>query len=224
MCTVQKPCIFFQTSIDEGQHWTRHHVPLPADSYAGLMPFLAADPGRPGRYAIGMQSLDETKLNVLVTDDSGATWSGPYAVPETVKGKDFKAWMDYGPTGVLGFMWKKQRDDLTPPAKKLASTDGTWSPPDLVGAAFDVYASLSCDGGKTWLPPLRVNAETSPPGPNRQDDLSYLVLDKHNLHLVWGDRRSIGKITNAPTGRGGVQTYYGRVPFTAATHGAKCGR
>jgi hypothetical protein len=132
--------------------------------------------------------------------------------------------MDFGPTGVLGFMWKKQRDDLTPPVQKPAAAEGTWSPPDLVGPAFDVYAALSCDGGKTWQPPLRVNGVTSPPGPNRQDDLSYLVVDRKYLHLVWGDRRDIGKITNARGGRGGVQTYYGRVPFAAATHGAKCGR
>jgi hypothetical protein len=224
MCSPQKPCIFFQTSTDEGQHWTRHHVPLPAEGFSGLLAFVAADPGRPGRYAVGLQSQDETKLDVLVTDDSGATWSGPHTIPEAVKGKDFKAWMDYGPTGVLGFMWKKQRDDLTPPAKAPANASGAWSPPDLVGAAFDVYAAISCDGGKRWLPPLRVNAVSSPPGPNRQDDLSHLVLDAHEAHLVWGDRRSISKVTNAPNGRGGVQVYYGRVPFSTASNGAKCGR
>jgi hypothetical protein len=224
MCSPQKPCVFFQTSSDEGQHWTRHHVPLPPDGFSGLLPFIAADPGRPGRYAVGIQSQDETKLNVLVTDDSGATWSGPHTVPETAKGKDFKAWMDYGPTGVLGFMWKKQRDDLTPPPKEAANAGGAWSPPGLVGAAFDVYAAISCDGGRTWLPPVRVNAVTSPPGPNRQDDLSFLVLDAHYAHLVWGDRRSIAEVTNAPNGRGGVQAYYGRVPFSAVSNGVKCGR
>jgi len=224
VCSSQKPCIFFQTSTDEGRHWSRHQVPLPADGYSGLWPFVAADPGRPGRYAVGIQSRDETRLNVLVTDDSGASWSGPHAVPEPFKARDFKAWMDYGPSGVLGFMWKKQRDDLTPPASKPAGADGSWSPPDLVGPAFDVYAALSCDGGRKWQPALRVNGATSPPGPNRQDDLSYLVLDAKYMHLVWGDRRSIAGITNAPHGRGGVQTYYGRVPISLAAHGAQCGR
>jgi hypothetical protein len=91
--------------------------------------------------------------------------------------------MDYGPTGVLRFMWKKQLDDLTPPAKVPTGGGGAWNPPNLVGAAFDLYAVISCNGGKTWLAPVRVNAETSPPGPNRQDDLSYLALDTHDANL-----------------------------------------
>jgi hypothetical protein len=54
--------------------------------------------------------------------------------------------------------------------------------------------------------------------------LSYIALDKKYAHLVWGDRRDIGKITNAANGQGGVQAYYGRVPFAVASNGAKCGR
>ena len=130
----------------------------------------------------------------------------------------FKPWMAYGPTGVLGFVWKQRRDDVqgppTPPQSQLV----VWGP------GFDVYAGISCDGGKTWLPPLRVNAETSSNGPSGQDDLSYIALDKHYAHLVWGDRRFISKITNVPTGQGGVQTFHGRVPFSVASKGAKCGR
>ena len=60
-------------------------------------------------------------------------------------------------------------------------------------------------------------------GPVRQDDFSYIQLDAHNMHLVWGDRRNLSRVQNGPTGMGGLQAYYGRVPFAAVTKGA-CGR
>jgi hypothetical protein len=162
-----------------------------------------------------------TNLLVMVTDDSGASWSGPYAVPETGNGIDFKVWMNYGPTGVLGLVWKDQRDDLAPPAPPA----GAQSPGQpAVGAAFDVYSAISCDGGKSWLPPVRVNAETSPPGPAGHDDFTYIVLDAKYAHMVWGDRRAVTKVTNVPGGFGGIQAYYGRVPFATVSKGAACGR
>jgi hypothetical protein len=173
----------------------------------------------------------------MVTDDSGANWSGPSTVIQTPpdsmpsdsgtsivamigQGNIFKPWMDYGPTGVLGFTWKQQRKDLsTPPPPSLSQHLGqSWGP------AFDVYAGISCDGGETWLPPVRVNAESSPSGPNGFDDLSYIALDRHYAHMVWGDRRNISKVTNSPTGIGGLQVYYARVPFSALSKGAACGR
>lgn len=218
-CSREAPCLFFETSSDEGQTWKRHHVPAPG-GISGLAAHVAADPGRPGRYAIGVLGHGATRLNVLVTDDYGETWSGPHAVPETAQGVDFKPWMDYGPSGVLGYMWKKRRDDLSTPAPpSMAQLVGqTW------GAAFDVYAAISCDGGETWLPPVRVNATSSPSGPNGFDDLSYIAMDAHYAHLVWGDRRNISKVKNAPTGVGGLQVYYARVPFASVSNGAACGR
>jgi hypothetical protein len=179
---------------------------------------VAADPGQPGRYAIGILNRDATSLVVVVTDNSGETWSAPSTIPEKAEGKDFKQWMDYGPTGVLGFMWKKERADLSTPPPGPQRIGQTW------GKAFDVYASVSCDGGLTWPPAGRVNAETSASGPNGFDDLSYLAMDAHYAHMVWGDRRNINKVKNTPSGIGGLQVYYGRVPFTVVSQSAPCGR
>ena len=61
-------------------------------------------------------------------------------------------------------------------------------------------------------------------GPGGYDDLSYIALDAHYAHMAWGDRRNLPKVKNAPGGIGGVQAYYGRVPFSLASRGAPCGR
>jgi hypothetical protein len=218
-CSIQAPCLFFETSTDDGQHWTRHHVPVAA-GFNSQRAQLSADPGRPGRYAIGVLNPSKTNFLALVTDDSGTTWSGPVTVQETASGIDFKQWMAYGPTGVLGLMWKKERSDL--PAPQRAS--GPQSFFNASESGFDVYAAISCDGGTTWLPPVRVNAEPSLAGPVGRDDLSYIVLDAHDAHLVWGDRRMVAKVKNTSTGMGGIQAFYGRVPFSILSHTASCGR
>jgi hypothetical protein len=219
-CSMQAPCLFFETSSDQGQHWTRHHVPV-AGGFSGQRAQVSADPGRAGRYAIGILSSTRTNLLVLITDDSGASWSGPVTVPEAAPGVDFKQWMEYGPSGVLGLMWKKERSDLTPPGQP----SGFQMPGRAVGPAFDVYAAISCDGGTTWLAPARVNSETSPAGPTGLDDLSYIALDAKYAHLVWGDRRALPQVhATTPTSMAGVQVYYGRVPFSTVSSGADCGR
>ena len=221
-CSIHSPCLFFETSSDEGKHWTRHHVPV-AGGFSGQRTNVATDTGRPGRYAIAILNPARTNLLILVTDDSGATWSEPIAIPETASGVDFKQWMDYGPTGVLGLVWKKQRDDLTPPSPPPSG------PPEVafrqaLAPAFDVYSAISCDGGNSWLVPVRMNSETSPAGPAGNDDLSYIALDADHAHMVWGDRRMLPKVKNVPGASGGLQAYYGRLPFSAVSKGAACGR
>jgi hypothetical protein len=221
-CSLQAPCLFFETSADQGQHWMRRHVPVPG-GFSGQRANVAADPGRPGRYAILVLNSARTNLLILMTHDAGATWSEPITVPEAAAGVDFKQWMDYGPTGVLGLVWKKQRDDLTPPAPPPSGPPEAAFRP-AIGPAFDVYSAISCDGGRTWFPPVRVNAETSPAGPAGNDDLSYISLDANYAHMVWGDRRMLPKVTNVPGASGGLQAYYSRVPFLTVSGGAACGR
>jgi hypothetical protein len=201
----------------------RHYVPVLGGFDAsgfGSRAQVAADPTIPGRYAIGVLSPARTNLLVLVTNDSGASWSGPVTVPDPALGVNFKQWMAYGPTGVLGLIWKEQRDDLPGPPESAALE--RWTTPVR---AFDVYTAVSCDGGTTWYPVVRVNAQTSPVGVQGVDDLSYLALDAKYVHLVWGDRRL--QPTVKLTGQdafAGVQSWYGRVPFSLITHGASCGK
>jgi hypothetical protein len=226
-CSGQAPCVFFQTSTDDGKTWARHQVPVPPGRIAGFL-WLAADPGKADRYAIGYTGANENSLHAMVTDDSGNSWSGPFTVPAAGKGRTFKAWMDYGPTGVLGIMWKQVPDELpnaAPAAPKAQTPDEIRiASMERRSPAFNVYAAISCDGGKTWQPPVRVNAETSPAGVGGLDDMSDIKLDAKYVHLVWGDTRAQSRVTNAPGAIGGVQAYYGRVPFSVAAKGAQCGR
>ncbi|HTV96178.1 MAG TPA: sialidase family protein [Steroidobacteraceae bacterium] len=230
-CTPAAPCLFFETSTDKGRHWARHHVPTQGE-FAGFFVNVAADPGRRGRFAVlyaigsgrssGMGDLGSgNQLAVMVTDDAGITWSAPVIIPETATGKDFKYWMDYGPTGVLGAMWRKERSDLATPRPSSPIPD-PMAPYRPWGAPYDIYADISCDGGKTWAAPVRVNAATSPSGYVNQDDFSYIALDAHYAHLVWGDRRMVSKVKNTPLGTGGLQVFYGRVPFSALSGAAAC--
>ena len=214
-CSMQLPCLFFETSTDEGRHWTRHYIPTPGGFNAHLAN-VAADPGRPGRFAVAVLNGQSTAFLVFVTDDNGQAWSGPSTVAETARGADFKEWMAYGPSGVLGLVWKKQ----TGPAPK--QPPHAWR--EVVGPGFNVYSAISCDGGAHWLAPVRVNAVTSPPGPAGSDDFSYIVLGPHDADMVWGDRRDLRDVHNARYAAGGLQAYFARVPFSVFTHGATCGR
>jgi hypothetical protein len=220
-CSIQAPCLFFETSSDQGQHWARHHVVVPG-GFSGQHANVSADPGRPGRYAISVLTSDRTKFLVLVTDDSGATWSRPVTILETASGVNFKQWMAYGPTGVLGLVWRKERSDLTPAKPPNAPPESPLFP--STGPAYDVYAAISCDGGATWLPTTRVNAETSPAGPPGRDDFSFIALDARYAHLVWGDHRMPTDASSTPSPANVIQAYYGRVPFSALSKGAACGR
>jgi len=214
-CTGEQPCLFFQTSKDQGKSWTRRFVPTPA-GISGLSAHVAADPLRPGHYAIGVATADRLGLSTMRTTDSGVTWASS-AVPQTTKGVVFKQWMAAGPTGVLGYMWRKE---LPAPAEvEVANPNGKKG----LAPGYDIHASISCDGGKTWLGPVRVNKVSSPPGPaGAADDMSHIALDDSAAHVVWADRRHQSDVKNVPGAWGGQQTYYGHVPFKAFTGGRTC--
>ena len=214
-CTGEQPCLFFQTSKDQGKNWTRHYVPIP-DGISGLGAHVAADPVRPGHYAIGVATGDRLGLRVLRTSDSGATWASS-TVPQAVKGVVFKQWMAAGPTGVLGYMWRKELP--VPLGVETVSPTGKTG----LAPGYDIYASISCDGGKSWETPLRVNKVSSPPGPaGWADDMSHIALDDRAAHVVWADRRHQTQVKNVAGAWGGQQTYYGHVPFKAFTGRRVC--
>jgi hypothetical protein len=223
----QPACLIFQTSDDDGEHWVRHFVPTPEGFAGGFMggTSMAADPGQRGRFAISL--MVSGKLMSIVTNDFGKTWSAPAAIPETAAGDDFKIRVAYSPNGVLTSIWKKQRTDLNkpvPPPPAGQPVDGLTLARHE--SSFDVYTSISCDGGLSWPAAIRINSKPSPQGDGRGDDLTYLDADTQFAHVVWGDRRMTDEVKKAAGDVPGPirHAYYGRVPFSAVSKRNKCGR
>jgi hypothetical protein len=171
----------FQVSIDGGQSFTSSRVtdsegapvPPPEGSLVPSatlgatdpVPWVSADPTHPGRFAVMLPRGDD--LEVYLTRDAGRTWTGPsvIAAPSAVK-----PWMEFGPTGLLGVMWRT--------------------------SAVDAYSVVSFDRGRSFSSPLKVNRTTQPPGDGQPggDEWSRIVLDHRYAYVTWSDARSGGGI------------------------------
>lgn len=171
------PCLVFETSRDDGTTWTRHLVPadvaslgpLPTDQSLLFEPYAAADPSRPGRYAVMVLDATRTHLLVRVSDDAGVTWRGPAVLGEPGDGTRNLPWLAYGPGGALGAVWRT----LAP--------DGTYA----------AWAAIASAGDTRFGAPVRLSSAASP-GPVSQfagDDASDVALGRDALYGVWGDRR-----------------------------------
>jgi len=149
---------------------------------------LTADPTTPGRFAIRlMVGGSKPYWEVIATDDYGATWSAPVSAGSSPEAVNYaKTTMKYSRDGVLGLSWKAVYADRS----------------------FDVWASISRDGGKTFSNPLRVSRAKSPGSVpvkgGGNDDNSDIAFDKDNIHMVWGDFRS-----------GFLGSWYGKVALSA---------
>ena len=189
------PCIVFETSTDDGAHWERHivaPVELPANTAPtcaafgcgdggnlttslNFEPYTAADPSRPGRYAVMVFDAAQTKLLVYVTRDYGVTWDEA-ALAEPGDGvQRWVPWIAYGPSGALGAMW------LT------SYADGS----------FDAWAGVSPSGSERFKAPVPLSSARSPgPVAPGGDDASDVTLTDDTLYATWGDQRG----GPAPTG------------------------
>ena len=148
---------------------------------------LAADPTKPGRFAILKYA--DGQYQASVSDDYGQIWSPFVPAGSTANASSLtKPWFEYSRKGMLGLMWRAVYPDRT----------------------YDIWSSLSRDGGKSFSASLRVSHALSPlPIPGRNaglfgDDIQHLAMDDANMHLVWGDSRA-----------GFQAVWYGRVPFSA---------
>jgi hypothetical protein len=132
-------------------------------------PYTAADPSRPGRYAVMVLDPSQAHLLVYVTTDSGGSWRGPATLGEQGGEKRYLPWIAYGPTGALGVVWR------------TAYADGSYA----------AWAAVAPRGGTRFARPVRLSSARSP-GPVSQlagDDASDVALDARYLHAAWGDRR-----------------------------------
>ena len=103
-----------------------------------------------------------------------------------------KPWLSFSPKGVVATIWRSVHPD----------------------SSYDVYSTLSRDGGKSFSPALRISHASSPPLILSRgmlgfgDDISHVALDDNNVHMVWGDNRA-----------GFLGSWYGRVPISAYPQG-----
>jgi len=197
------PCMVFGLSRDQGKTFSYRVVKLPgpaaeppsaggrgrggAGGGRGGAAGFAADPTRAGRFALLMGTGAEFKISL--SEDYGATWSAPAIAGTTPNARSAtKPWMEYSRQGLLALMWR------------AIYADGT----------YDIWSSLSKDGGKSFSPSLRVSHAVSPASVAARnaglfgDDLQNLAIDGANVHMVWADSRA---------GFQGV--WYGRVPISA---------
>lgn len=154
---------------------------------------ISHDPTKAGRYAMLKYSLENgaPRFSVAVSDDHGKTWS-PFVVAGTTPGAngfDRQLAFEYGRNGVLAIAWR------------AVYADGS----------YDVWSSISKDGGHTFSQPYRVSRAKSPASISRgitaqNDDVVDLSMDNDNVHMVWGDSRA-----------GFLGTWYGRVSLSAYT-------
>ena len=189
------PCVVLATSTDDGATWQRSSsrrrsapqrpvvpdgvstAPMEDTSESPLAnpsalfePYAAADPSRPGRYAVMVFNEQQTQLLVYVTSDGGATWQGPTRLAEEGGAKRHLPWIAYGPNGALGVMWKTVYS----------------------GGSFAAWAAVAPNGDTRFAPPVQLSGATSP-GPAfavAGDDASDVALDAEYLHAVWGDLRT----------------------------------
>jgi hypothetical protein len=208
------PCVVFGVSRDKGKTFAYHvlkSVPAPSAAPArgsqpaagagaarggrgpgggpgnGGVSGLAADPTKAGRFVI--MTGTATEYRVAMSEDYGQTWSPFVTAGKTPNAVSLtKPWLEYSRKGPLALVWRAIYADRT----------------------YDIWSSLSQDGGTSFSAPIRVSHAVSPgSNPARNaglfgDDIQDVVLDDRNVHMVWGDSRS-----------GFQAVWYGRVPIEA---------
>lgn len=169
------PCIVFETSTDDGDHWAQHAVaPItftPASSYTTSLnfePYLAADPTRRGHYALMVFDKTQTHLLVSITSDSGATWKTATLAESGPGAGRWVPWIAYGSGGALGAMWLTTAND----------------------GSYEAWAAVAPRGDAHFDAPVRLSSAKSPgPVAPGGDDASDVTLTPTTLYAAWGDQR-----------------------------------
>jgi hypothetical protein len=188
------PCAVLGLSRNQGRSFTYrvfHNVSVPPVA-AGPRPAsgltrIAIDPTKAGRIAV-LQA-EGPEMSVTVSEDWGKTW-GPMVPAGAAPGSaaTTKQAFEYSRNGALGLMWRAIYPDQS----------------------YDIWASISRDGGHSFTKSLRVSHARSPASDPRRnagrfgDDIQDFSMDAQNIHMVWGDSRA---------GFQGV--FYGRLPLAA---------
>jgi photosystem II stability/assembly factor-like uncharacterized protein len=183
------PCVIFETSSDHGRNWDRHRVPTSVADDTSVS-YVAADPSRPGRFAVVVRRADSSGLHIYSTSDAGESWSGPSRLdnPSGHVIEPSVPWVGYSPRGVLGVVWL---------------------PSDPSDKSFVVYAAISRSGdaeGSSFSPALLVSPDPRSAGPSYSagNDEPFVFLDAHHLYATWGGRHD-----------GDLEAWLAKVPLSS---------
>jgi hypothetical protein len=170
--------LVFETSTDHGANWTQHVVPVDTTGRASApfppaSPVVAADPARPGHFAVAILDAAGTDVAIYQTHDSGSTWARPVLLGEAPQNKRVKPWIAFGPTGVLVAAWRTQYGD----------------------GSYDVWASIAADGGGRFTAPIRATQGPAAPYPpyfaiGLGDDMTGLTVGARYAYVGFGDSQS----------------------------------
>lgn len=194
------PCGVFGLSRDQGRTFQYRLLPkmpfAPPEALGRPMrdapgpTTLAADPTRAGRYAVLEYDPQGPRYEVIVTNDSGTSWSKPVTAATTPGASGFtRPAFEYTRSGLLALIWRAV----------YAKTH-----------TYDIWASISKDGGRSFSRPLRVSHARSPQvNPYRNaglfgDDIQGLAMGPNDLYVVWADNRA-----------GFQAVWIGRAPLSA---------
>ncbi|MCU1295573.1 MAG: hypothetical protein JWP08_4423 [Bryobacterales bacterium] len=177
------PCTVFETSRDAGRTWARHVVPRSspyAEAQDVVSAYVAADPARAGRFALGVIEDKGTRLVVRVTGDAGVHWRSRYVEPAG-RYISNRPWLAYGTDGALGVMWR--RDYHYDDACQQQETQ-LW----FQHCAYDVYAAVSPHGDEHLSAPVRLSLKTTRASSSYAagDDVSHAAVSGGEVFATWG--------------------------------------
>jgi len=132
------------------------------------IPWVTADPARTDRFALLLPRGDN--LEVYVTNNAGRTWTGPSVVAAPGASKP---WIDFGPKGTLGIMWRH-----------------------VAGGLVDTYSTVSFDGGKTFPRTVKANRTSEPYTflGSGGDEWSRILIHGKYAYVTWADAREGGAV------------------------------
>jgi hypothetical protein len=184
------PCTVFQTSTDYGRTWRRHIVlgshPF-EEAQDVVSAYVAADPSRSNRYAVGIIEAKGTRLKVYVTNDAGTRFRSSFVEP---KGRYLsnRPWVSYGADGALGVMWRRDyhyQSDCQMKENQLG----------FQHCPYDVFVNVSPTGKAVFGPAVRLTKSPTRASDSYAagDDISHAVVANGRVYATWGDwRRQVG--------------------------------
>jgi len=174
-----RPRSWLIRSSDEGRTFSEPLLISESCESRGGWPSMAVD----GKDRLFWLCIADKFNGVLVqrSDDRGESWSEPLRLNHSQAARSFTPSITVNKDGVIGVSWYEIHDK----------------------SCFDVYFTASLDGGKTFLPEVRVSSATSCPDTPQDKgvfdngtfgaggDYSGLAATPEGLfHVVWSDARS----------------------------------